>query len=50
MLKAITFYLNCFIVGTMVYLYGVEVGKNQQNPVDLQTEINYAVYQALKED
>ena len=49
MLRAITFYLNCFIVGTMVYLYGVEVGKNYQKPVDMSTQINYAIYKALNE-
>ena len=47
MIKKIITGLNCFILGTMVYLYGVEVGKNYQKPVDFQQQINYAVYEAL---
>jgi len=49
MIKMIITGLNCFILGTMVYLYGVEVGKNYQKPVDMQTQINYAIYKALNE-
>ena len=49
MIKKIITGLNCFILGTMVYLYGVEVGKNYQKPVDFQQQINYAVYEALLE-
>tara|TARA_B100002019_G_scaffold245733_1_gene223268 strand:- start:790 stop:942 length:153 start_codon:yes stop_codon:yes gene_type:complete len=49
MIKMIITGLNCFILGTMVYLYGVEVGKNYQKPVDMSTQINYAIYKALNE-
>tara|TARA_B100000900_G_scaffold414420_1_gene441019 strand:- start:3292 stop:3444 length:153 start_codon:yes stop_codon:yes gene_type:complete len=41
--------LNCFIVGSMIYLYGVEVGKSYKKPVDMSVGINYAIYKALSE-
>jgi hypothetical protein len=49
MVKFVAMTLNCFIVGTIIYLYGVEVGKSRQIPVDFQQQINYTVYRALLE-
>lgn len=49
MIKMIITGLNCFILGTMVYLYGVEVGKSRQVSVDFQEQINYAVYKVIAE-
>jgi len=41
--------MNLLIVGFMVYLYGVEVGKSQQISVDISEQIDYAVYRAIAE-
>lgn len=49
MVKFVVTTLNCFIVGTIIYLYGVEVGKSRQVSVDFQEQINYAVYKAIAE-
>jgi len=49
MVKFVAMTLNCFIVGTIIYLYGVEVGKSRQVSVDISEQIDYAVYRAIAE-